>query len=260
MSDYDELRDALDEAVARAMGQGPVAILFSGGLDSGLLAALAKRHGRPALYTVGIEGAHDLRMSEEAASVLDLPWTPLVMSTDDIVAACRETLKIVRIDHPVVLSFELPLQMVASRAKEAVLMSGQGADEMFGGYNRYLEMAGPELDGSMRADLAKVLTDGVSLDNTIAGHYGKRIVHPFLDPQVRRIADLVPPQEKIKAGVRKAPLREVAASMGLDLIATREKKAAQYGSGFMKVLKSQARKGKLELKDYIAAQGPEQGI
>jgi asparagine synthase (glutamine-hydrolysing) len=242
------------------MGKRPMAIMFSGGLDSGLLAALAKHHGRPELYTVGVDGCHDLRMSEEAASALDLPWTPLIMSPDDVISACREMLSIVNIDNPVVLSFELPLQMIASRAKEPILMSGQGADEMFGGYNRYLEMTVAELADAMNADLAKVLAEGAPLDHAIAGHYGKEITHPFLDPEVRRAAGSIPPEEKIREGVRKAPMRDVATSLGLKLIADREKKAAQYGSGFMKVLKSQARKRKLGLKDYVVALRAEQGI
>ncbi len=260
MSTTPELLRALDGAVERAMASGPAAIMFSGGLDSGLLAALAKRHGTPHLYTVGIEGAHDLRMSEEMAKALDLPWTPLLMTPEEVMTACRDTLRIVPIDNPVVLSFELPLQLIASRAGEDILMSGQGADEMFGGYNRYLAMAGDQLVLSMGDDLAKVLSDGAPLDQVIAGHYGKRVAHPFLDPEVRRIAETIPPGDKVRDGVRKAPLRDVARSMGMEMIVMREKKAAQYGSGFMKVMKSQARKQKLELKELIAKMRQEQGI
>ncbi len=260
MSTITELLRTLDEAVEKVMDHGPVAIMFSGGLDSGLLAALAMKHGTPQLYTVGVEGAHDLRMSEEMAAALDLPWTPLLMTPDDVMAACRETLRIVRIEHPVVLSFELPLQMIASRVKEDVLMSGQGADEMFGGYNRYLAMSGDQLEQGMRDDVAKVLSDGAPLDRVIAGHYGKIIEHPFLDQEVRRIAETIPPADKVRDGVRKAPLRDAAMAMGMELIAMREKKAAQYGSGFMKVMKSQARKRKVELKEYVATMQKEQEI
>lgn len=258
MSATTEMLDALDGAVRKVMEQGPVALMFSGGLDSGLLAALARKHGVPMLYTVGVEDAYDMRMSEEMAADLDLPWTPIIMTPDEVMASCRETLRITTIDHPVVLSFELPLQIIASRAKENILMSGQGADEMFGGYNRYLEMPADQLEQAMRDDLAKVLADGAPLDRTIAGHYGKRIEHPFLDPDVRRIAEAMPAAEKLRDGVRKAPLRDAALSMGMEMLAAREKKAAQYGSGFMKVMKSQARKRKLELKGHMAAMREEQ--
>lgn len=258
MSSIEELARALDGAVGRVMDDGTVALLFSGGLDSGVLAALARRHGRPMLYTVGVDGCHDLRAAEDAAAALDLPWTPLVMSPDEVIAACREMLSITGIGSPLVLSFELPLQMVASRASERMMMSGQGADEMFGGYSRYLQMGPVELEASMRADLAKVLTDGVPLDRTIAARYGKGIVHPFLDQEVRDVVHGIPASGMIRGGVRKAPLREVALSVGAAAVAGREKKAAQYGSGFMKVMKAEARRHGQSLGDYVATLRPGQ--
>jgi asparagine synthase (glutamine-hydrolysing) len=251
MTGNEQLSKALDDAVRSAISEGPSAILFSGGLDSGLLAALAKRHGTPHLYTVGIEGSHDLRMGEEAASALDLPWTPFVLTSDEIIAECRRLLAIAQIDSPVVLSFELPLQIIASRVKETVLLSGQGADEMFGGYNRYLQMAPVELEKEMRKDLAGVLATGAPLDFVIAAHYEKAIKHPFLNAEVVKAASLIPVEQKISNGVRKAPLRKMLSSLGYDIIAQREKKAAQYGSGFMKVIKAKAKQSNLELQDFM---------
>jgi len=64
--------------------------------------------------------------------------------------------------------------------------------------------------------------------------------------------------EKMVNGERKVPLRLAARSLGTELIASREKKAAQYGSGFMKVLKSQARREKLTVEEYLASLTPGQ--
>ena len=246
---------ALDGAVAKTMSDKPVAIMFSGGLDSGVLAALAKRYGSPTLYTVGIDRSHDLRAGEEGASALDLPWTPYVLTEDEVLAACREALSIVPMDHPVVLSFELPLQIIASRCRERDLMSGQGADEIYGGYRRYLDMPSEELGMSLRADLEHVLRDGAPMDHRIAGHYGKEIHHPFLDPGVRNVSGAIPAGEMIRDGVRKAPLRDAAMLLGIEGIASREKKAAQYGSGFMKAMKAEARRRRVSLKDLMAELG-----
>jgi asparagine synthase (glutamine-hydrolysing) len=254
----DGMVKALDRAVEGIMSKGPVAIMFSGGLDSGLIAALAKRHGTPHLYTVGLEGSHDMVMSEEAARYLGLPWTPLVMTAEDVVDSCRELLGTVRASSPVTVSFELPLQMIASRAEEELLVSGQGADELFGGYSRYLEMEPEDAHKAMGDDLAKMLSDVVPLEEAIARRYGKSVERPFLDPEVRKVAASIPVTEKICEGVRKSPLKDAAASIGADLIASREKKAAQYGSGFMKVLKAQARKQKLSVEDYLASLAPGQ--
>jgi asparagine synthase (glutamine-hydrolysing) len=232
------------------MDRGPTAILFSGGLDSGLLAALAARHGRPRLYTVGLEGSHDLRMAKEAAEVLGLPWTPFVMTTEDVIASSREVLRIATVD-PVTLSFELPLQMVASRVDETILMSGQGADELFGGYDRYLRMSSSVAKQAMDEDLVRALGAAIPLEDTIAERYGKRIERPFLDPEVVELATSLPVEERIRGGIRKAPLRDVAAAIGHELIASREKKAAQYGSGFWRTLRSLAKKDGVPVSEYV---------
>jgi asparagine synthase (glutamine-hydrolysing) len=55
----------------------------------------------------------------------------------------------------------------------------------------------------------------------------------------------------MKGGLRKGILKDVARILALDEIANCEKKAAQYGSGIMKVLKNAARKRKLHLKEYV---------
>lgn len=230
--------------------------MFSGGLDSGLIAALARRHASPRLYTVGLEGSHDMEMSREAAGDLGLPWTPLVMTAEDVIDACRELLAIVPVSSPVTVSFELPLQMIASRAGEEILVSGQGADELFGGYSRYLEMSEENARIGMADDLARMLSEVLPLEETIARQYGKRVERPFLDPGVRKLAAAMPVSEKIRDGTRKAPLRSAAASIGAELIASREKKAAQYGSGFMKVLKSRARKERLTVEELLLSLAP----
>lgn len=235
------------------MSRGSVGILFSGGLDSGLLAAVARSYGRPRLYTVGTDGSHDLRMAEEAAAILDLPWVPWVVTPDEVEQACRDLLKVMWVPSPVAVSFELPIFLIASRAEEDVLISGQGADELFGGYDRYLRMSPEDCARSMDEDLAKAMGEMTPIEDTLAGHFHKVVERPFLGSQVIDAAKDIPVQEKIRDGVRKAPLRDIATSMGLDVIASREKKAAQYGSGFMRVLRSRARKRDVSISDYLAS-------
>jgi asparagine synthase (glutamine-hydrolysing) len=213
---------------------------------------LAKRHTRPHLYTVGVEGSPDLRASAEAAEVLSLPWSPIIIDQELILGAAGDLLQYESITSPVVVSYELPLQIIASRVPEKVLMSGQGADELLGGYARYLALAVPDRESTMKKDLLTLIAEGVPRDRRIASHYGKRIVHPFLDQQVMSTAEALPPESKISGGVRKVALREVARELGLAAIAEREKKAAQYGSGIMKELRSGARERRVDLTGLIA--------
>ena len=62
----------------------PPAILFSGGLDSGVVAALASRYCEPALYTVGIEGSIDLQAGEGSAATMGLKWVGIVVDEDTL--------------------------------------------------------------------------------------------------------------------------------------------------------------------------------
>ena len=143
--------------------------------------------------------------------------------------------------------------MISKVAKESDLISGQGADEMFGGYNRYLEMDAETLEKNLSSDIIHVLETGPILDRKIAAVQGKQVHHPFLDPDVVRVSMSIPCSEKIKCGVRKAVLRDVANELGLGIIASRPKKAAQYGSGFMKVMKADAKKRGVTMGEYVRA-------
>ena len=226
-------------------------ILFSGGVDSGLLAAIAGRRGRPTLYTVGMDGAPDLIAAGDAAARLDLPWRPIIVDADELEHHCLSLLEMVPPDDPVTVSFELPLQIVASVAKEDLLITGQGADELFAGYHRYLPMAPVELEAAMGTDLKRVVEHVAPLERRIAARHGKEVRQPYLDCRTIGVVREIPAGEMIAHGIRKAPLRQAAELMGLGPTASREKKAAQYGSGFMNVLRARARDRSLTLRGYL---------
>ncbi|WP_400208909.1 asparagine synthase C-terminal domain-containing protein [Candidatus Methanomassiliicoccus intestinalis] len=227
------------------------AIMFSGGLDSGVLAAVAKQYYTPTLYTVGVENAHDLVAGRTGAEEVGLPWVGIVLTAEEIIEACCQLLRIADLS-PVEVSFELPLQIIASRVKEANLLSGQGADELFGGYNRYAEMSAAELEQAFTRDYQHLVDNTLPKENAIAAAYHKTLHRPFLAPEVAAIALAMPPAQKIAAGVNKMPLRQLAAELNLTTIAVKEKKAAQYGSGIMKVLKAAAKKNQLSVGEYLS--------
>lgn len=228
-----------------------VAISFSGGLDSSILASIASEYCTPHLYTVGIEDSHDISVARTTSEKLGLPWEKIVITEEDIIDAIPKLVAIIFDLNPLVLSYELPLYFVASNAKESILVSGQGADELFGGYKRYELLSLEEREKSMNEDLTKLLNIGINLERKIAAHFDKVIVHPYLSPQFIDLVRNIPIDERMKDGLRKGLLRNVARILALDEIADCEKKAAQYGSGIMKVLKNAARKRKLHLKEYV---------
>ncbi|HXZ23866.1 MAG TPA: asparagine synthase C-terminal domain-containing protein [Methanomassiliicoccales archaeon] len=242
------LRKAIDGANNTERG-----VLFSGGLDSTVIAHLAGSVGPVRLYTIGTSGSHDLMVAEETADLLGLEWKPLLLSDREIVDALVPLSEIIGTDSPLTLSFELPLYFVCERARENDFLSGQGADELFAGYMRYLSLPLSELKARMNEDLDALLSNGVAMERAIARRFSKEIHHPFLDPHVVAFARTLPTSECLRGSVRKAILRDAAANLGLDVVVGREKKAAQYGSGVMKVIKAEARKRGVATIDLVGS-------
>ena len=114
-------------------------------------------------------------------------------------------------------------------------MCGQGADELFGGYARFrAEDAEYDLEKEV-SDLVKRLPDR---ENKIAKKFGLELACPYLAESVIKAAEKYSPQERV-GKVGKEPLRKAALKMGLpNEIAQRKKKAAQYGSGSQRAIKS----------------------
>lgn len=242
------LRDIMSDLLRN---RGNVAISFSGGLDSSILASIASEYCTPLLYTVGIEGSHDIYFASIVSEKLGLPWKKIVITEEDIIDAIPKLASIISNLNPLVLSYELPLYFVALNAKESIIISGQGADELFGGYKKYELLSTEEREKSMNEDLTKLLNTGIDLERKIAAHFDKVIVQPYLSPKFIGLVGNIPIDERMKGGLRKGILKDVARILALDEIANCEKKAAQYGSGIMKVLKNAARKRKLHLKEYV---------
>jgi len=242
---------AIQDATKEYVDGREVGVLFSGGLDSSIIAKVAADYGRIKLYTIGTEGAHDLQVAHETAVELGLEWVPIVLDEKTIIANLIPLSLLLRDQAPLPLSYEMPLFMVASVSNESILLSGQGADELFGGYSRYLQMDDYQLAEGMKRDIEALLSHGVDNESRIASHFRKQILHPYLHPSVVREASLLPLRQCIDGQSRKVVLRDVARLLGLSQVAERPKKAAQYGSGVMKVMKAEAKRLGVGLRELV---------
>ena len=254
-----ELLETLGQATREYCEGERLALLFSGGLDSALIARLARDYCPLQLYTVGVKGAHDLKVSEETADQLQIPWSKVVVSEREIIDSLPRLSNIIQTENPLILSFEMPLYLISSRCEERLLITGQGADELFAGYARYQAMGDNELRANLENDLRELLDVGIKREKAVAVQNEKELRYPYLHPKVIDFARSLPIALLINGNSRKILLREAAGLLDLKDVAERPKKAAQYGSGIMKVMKAKAKSENLTMKALIRSLKDEGG-
>ncbi|HIH04484.1 MAG TPA: asparagine synthase [Methanoregulaceae archaeon] len=230
------LADAIKRAVALRSDEGVTAL--SGGVDSTLVAALA---GRPCI-AVGVAGSHDLDRARRAADLLGLDLTEVEVSPCRVEEALGAVIPVIPDPtNPVEAAIAATLFFVAEWAGAhgyECILAGQGADELFGGYARYLEGgASAEL---LARDFASLPVQSAR-DQAVAGLFGCTFSLPYLDCGVVRAARALPPASLVSGGLGKQPLRAVAAGRIPAEIAAYPKKAMQYGSGIWREVRRLSR-------------------
>jgi len=140
---YDRIAAVLDESVAKHMrADVTVGSFLSSGIDSTAIAALAKRYNPDLLtFTVGFEreSTSEVDIAAESAATLGVKHFPVVITAEQFAAAIPEV--VWYLDDPVADPALVPLYFVAREARKhvKVVLSGEGADELFGGYTIYRE-------------------------------------------------------------------------------------------------------------------------
>jgi len=253
----DAVRSAL-EASLDAVETDGLAVAFSGGVDSALLAA---RLDVP-LYVAGFPGSHDVQAAREAAALLDadlsvveLDHGILERSVPDVVAATGRT-------NAMDVEIALPLYLVASRAAEDGfdrLAVGQGADELFGGYAKVANASGDSRVAAdtvrgARRELLGTLPAQLPRDVLAIRAGGVEPVAPLLADRVVASALSLPGTLLVSSrGDRKYALRLATRVWLPDPLAFREKKALQYGSLVARELDRLARRAgfKRRMDDHV---------
>jgi asparagine synthase (glutamine-hydrolysing) len=140
---YRAIKEALEDSVAKHMrADVTVGAFLSGGIDSTVVAALAKRHNPKLLtFTTGFEreGFSEIDVAAESAAAIGVEHITKVVSADEMMSTLP--LIVWYLDDPVADPALVPLYFIAREARKhvKVVLSGEGADELFGGYTIYRE-------------------------------------------------------------------------------------------------------------------------
>src|SRR3954468_23422786 len=140
---YDRIAAALDESVAKHMrADVTVGSFLSSGIDSTAIAALAHKYNQDLVtFTVGFqrEATSEVDIAAESAAILGVKHVPVEITAQEFADAIPTV--VWYLDDPVADPALVPLYFVAREARKhvKVVLSGEGADELFGGYTIYRE-------------------------------------------------------------------------------------------------------------------------
>lgn len=258
------LQKLLEESVSkRLLDVDKIAVAFSGGLDSSIIAFLARKCGVDVnLISVGLKNQPELAHAARAAKALGFSVKIHPFQVDDVEKDLSTVLWLIEDCSPMKVGVAIPLfwsAQIASSLKRHVLLAGQGADELFGGYHRYLatyeQNGADEVAKRLYEDTISSPETNFQRDEPVCAFHKVDLRLPFVDTNVVRFALSLPVNLKIESAsdaLRKQVLRRVAVNLGIpDFIALRPKKAVQYATGVNKALQSLARSKGLTLNQYV---------
>ena len=253
----------LKEKIINAVKSNAVnncAVLFSGGIDSTLIAFILKKLDVDfTCYSVGLENAQDLQFAEKVAAILSLNLKARIITINEFEQIVKKVTKI--LNEPDVMkvgvgSVVYAASLLAKHDNKQEIFSGLGSEEIFAGYQRHeeaLDKGFAVVHEECFNGLKCMWQRDLKRDVLIANDIGVELKLPFLDMNVIKAAMNIHPVYKIDQTTKKIIIREIAEGMGIPKeIAYRPKKAAQYGSKFILGMDKLAKKNGFKLKkDYL---------
>jgi asparagine synthase (glutamine-hydrolysing) len=240
------------------ISETPIAVAFSGGVDSAVVAA-----GLPhaPCYVAGFEGCHDVAAAREAATAMDRELRVVGITHDDIEGRLPELAAATGRTNPMDLAIALPLFLVGERAAADgfdELALGQGADELFGGYAKVAKAPDdPRVDADTvrgaRRELVETIPEQAERDVLALRAAGIEPVTPLLHDDVVAAALALPGHLLVDGDERKVALRAAARGVVPESVRAAEKKAVQYGTYVARELDRLARQAgfKRRMDDHV---------
>lgn len=248
------IHDALEAAVKRQlMSDVPYGVLLSGGLDSSVISAIAKKYAArrietdgkkdawwPQLHSfaVGLKGAPDLIKAREVADYIGTVHHEINYTIQEGLDAVRDVIYFIETYDVTTVRASTPMYLLARVIKSMgikMVLSGEGADEVFGGY-LYFHKA-PDAKAFHEETVRKLsklyLYDCLRANKSLSA-WGVEGRVPFLDKEFLDVAMRTNPTAKMCPGktIEKKIVREAFADMLPDSVAWRQKEQFSDGVGY----------------------------
>jgi len=253
-SDRQLLRKALEDAVSRQlMSDVPYGVLLSGGLDSSIISAVAKQFASKRIesgnktdawwpqlhsFAIGLEGAPDLIAAKKVADHIGTIHHEIHYTIQEGLDAIRDVIYHIETYDVTTVRASTPMYMLARVIKSMgikMVLSGEGADEVFGGY-LYFHKA-PDAEAFHNETLRKIsklyLYDCLRANKSLAA-WGVEGRVPFLDKEFLDVAMTLNPESKMAPGrvIEKKILREAFEDLLPESVAWRQKEQFSDGVGY----------------------------
>ena len=242
----------------RTEGLDRIGIIFSGGIDSVLVAWLAKDMvNEVTCYNAGTADSSDILFADKVAKDLDLPLKVNVITKRSTEEMLPKIIYAIEDSDALQVEVALPIYSAMALAKKdhiKVVFSGQGVDEIFGGYPWYPKIVASEGYSSLRnhmiEDLFLLYKETLEREDKTTMAHGIEMREPYLDKQVIQTAFDIDPRINVTGPndlLGKRVHRLLANKLGIPKeIAYRNKAAAQHGSGIHFIIDKIARENNFD--------------
>ncbi|MHA2065627.1 MAG: asparagine synthase C-terminal domain-containing protein [Candidatus Thorarchaeota archaeon] len=223
-------------------------VLFSGGVDSSLVALLAQEVCQEVqLYSASSKPFHDRMAAANAADALGMHLNQIEIKSDVVWDVLPHLIHAIESAHLMDVEIALPFYLASSQAASdgvPLMLSGQGPDELFAGYARHVRIFEDEgehaLDTHLWNEVMRTHETNIERDDRAIAFHGIESGFPYLSADFIELALTIPSEWKVRPGSqpeRKIIFRELARQMGLpQSISDSPKKATQYSSGSSRIL------------------------
>ncbi len=250
----DEIRDALEAAVHRQlMSDVPYGVLLSGGLDSSVTSAIAKKYSQKRIesgdtkdawwpqlhsFSVGLEGSPDLAAAQIVADHIGTVHHEIKFTIQEGLDAIKDVIYNLETYDITTIRASTPMYLMARVIKSMgikMVLSGEGADELFGGYLYFHKAPSPK---DFHEETVRKLTklhmyDCLRANKSLAA-WGIEGRVPFLDKEFIDVAMRINPKDKMINGERmeKWVVRKAFESLLPESVAWRQKEQFSDGVGY----------------------------